>query len=335
MSTAGDHQIPHDEYDSPWKEILERYFKEFLAFFFPVAHDGIDWSKGHEFLEKELQQIARDAELGRRLVDKLVNVSTIEGDETWVLVHVEVQGSYESDFAERMYVYNYRLFDRYRRQVVSLAVLTGRRKRWRPKQYRTELWGCEARFTFPSVKLLDYAKQENELTASSNPFAIVVLAHLKTQATRTHPEDRLQWKLRLFTLLYERGYRKEDMLELMRFIDWVMTLPEELETRFDEAVFDYEEEHRMHYVTSFERYGLKKGRQEGRQEGMQEGMLKTSREAIVDILQLRFERVPASLHEMIEALDDPAVLKQLHRDAVTVRSLDDFAAILDTHSVAA
>ncbi|MCP4404630.1 MAG: hypothetical protein GY801_45920, partial [bacterium] len=56
---------------------------------------------------------------------------------------------------------------------------------------------------------------------------------------------------------------------------------------------------------------------------------------IVDILQLRFERVPASLHEMIEALDDPAVLKQLLRDAVIVRSLDDFAAILDTHSVTA
>ena len=327
MSTAPEQHAPHDEYDSPWKEMLERYFKEFLEFFFPVAYAGIDWSKGYEFLDKELQQIVRDAELGRRLVDKLAKVYSTEGDETWVVVHVEVQGSYESDFAERMFVYYYRLFDRYNRQVVSLAVLADEQQRWKPTRFRTELWGCEARFTFPSIKLLEYATQEEELVVNSNPFAIVVLATLKTQATRTHSDDRFQWKLRLFKLLYQRGCKKEDILELMRFIDWVMRLPEELERRFDEAVFDYEEEQRMQYVTSFERYGIKKGRQEG--------MLKTSREDIVDILQLRFERVPASLVKMIEALDDPGLLKQLHRDAVTARALDDFAAILNQHAVTA
>ena len=108
-----------------------------------------------------------------------------------MVVHVEVQGQYEADFAKRMYVYNYRLFDRYNRQVVSLAVLADDRKRWRPRRYRTELWGCEERFTFPRVKLLDYADQEEALAASANPFAIVVLAYLKTRATRKHPDDRL------------------------------------------------------------------------------------------------------------------------------------------------
>ncbi|MBI4870720.1 MAG: hypothetical protein HY814_04045 [Candidatus Riflebacteria bacterium] len=62
------------DYDSPWKEALERYFQPFLALFFPVAHEGIDWGKGHEFLDKELQKVVRDAELGRRLADKLVRV---------------------------------------------------------------------------------------------------------------------------------------------------------------------------------------------------------------------------------------------------------------------
>ena len=32
-------------------------------------------------------------------------------------------GEHDPDFAKRMYVYNYRLFDRYDRPVVSLAVL--------------------------------------------------------------------------------------------------------------------------------------------------------------------------------------------------------------------
>jgi hypothetical protein len=36
---------PPTDYDSPWKEVLERFFPEFMAFFFPDACAAIDWSK--------------------------------------------------------------------------------------------------------------------------------------------------------------------------------------------------------------------------------------------------------------------------------------------------
>lgn len=103
------------EFDSPWKQILEQYFEDFILFFFPQAHGDIEWSRDYEFLDKELQQVVRDAELGRRLVDKLVKVYRTSGEEAWVLIHVEVQSQEESGFAERMYVYNYRIYDRYKR----------------------------------------------------------------------------------------------------------------------------------------------------------------------------------------------------------------------------
>ena len=54
---------PQTEYDSPWKEILQLYFPDFMLFFFPKAHAGIDWTKEPVFLDKELQQVIRDAEL--------------------------------------------------------------------------------------------------------------------------------------------------------------------------------------------------------------------------------------------------------------------------------
>ncbi len=97
------------DYDSPWKEVLERYFAAFAMFFFPAVHAGIDWARGHAFLDKELQQVARDARLGRCYADKLVQVWRRDGDEVWVLVHVEVQGQYEANFAERMFMY-YRIY---------------------------------------------------------------------------------------------------------------------------------------------------------------------------------------------------------------------------------
>jgi hypothetical protein len=68
--------------------------------------------------------VVRDAEFGRRYADKLAEVYTLDGAKAWVLVHIEIQGQPDPAFAERMYVYHYRLFDRYRRDVVSLAVLT-------------------------------------------------------------------------------------------------------------------------------------------------------------------------------------------------------------------
>jgi phosphatidylserine/phosphatidylglycerophosphate/cardiolipin synthase-like enzyme len=75
--------------------VLERYLADFLAFFFPQAQAEIDWQHGYTFLDKELQQVARDAALGR-LADKLVQVWRHGGQETWVLVHIEVQSQEEA-----------------------------------------------------------------------------------------------------------------------------------------------------------------------------------------------------------------------------------------------
>ncbi|CAK0777915.1 hypothetical protein CCP3SC15_5930002 [Gammaproteobacteria bacterium] len=53
-----------DDCDSPWKEILEYFFPQFMAFFFPVVYADINWSMGFVTLDKELQQIVRDATTG-------------------------------------------------------------------------------------------------------------------------------------------------------------------------------------------------------------------------------------------------------------------------------
>src|ERR1700730_14468790 len=159
------------DYDSPWKEALDGYFEPFLALLFPEVHRQIDWSRGYESLDKEFQQVVREAELGRRYVDKLVKVWTIDGEERWVLIHVEVQTARDADFPLRMYVYNYRIFDRYNKPVASLAVLADDDPNWRPTEYRSSLFGCEAGIRFPAVKLLDFAEHEAMLEASPNPFA--------------------------------------------------------------------------------------------------------------------------------------------------------------------
>src|SRR5215471_16003712 len=101
------------EQDTPWKEIIEPLFPQFMSFFFPEASAAIDWSRAPVFLDKELQQVVRGAATGRRFVDKLVKVWQRGGLETWVLIHIEVEGQRERAFPMRMFVYHNRLFDRY------------------------------------------------------------------------------------------------------------------------------------------------------------------------------------------------------------------------------
>lgn len=306
------------EYDSPWKEAIELYFPDFMAFFFPQAHANINWERSYEFLDTELQQVVRDAELGRRLADKLVKVWRLSGEESWVLIHLEVQAQVETDFAKRMYIYNYRLFDRYERQVVSLAVLGDEQATWRPRSYGYELWGCRVSLEFPTVKLLDYEAQWQTLEQSINPFAIVVMAHLKTKATLGDPQSRFQWKLSLIRNLYQRGYSREEVLQLFRLIQWMMVLPEELERNLEAEVSRYEEERRMPYITTFER----------------RAMLKTLRENVIEILDARFEVVPPSIIETVNQLGDLDGLKQLLRRAVTINSLEEFQQLLESENPA-
>lgn len=99
-----------------------------------------------------------------------------------VFIHIEVQNFEQGAFGRRKYIYNYRMLDKYDEQIVSLAVLTDDSESWRPNSYRSSLWGCSLKFTFPVVKLLAYRSQIAALEASRNLFAIVTLAHLADPA---------------------------------------------------------------------------------------------------------------------------------------------------------
>jgi len=121
--------------------------------------------------------------------------------------------------------------------------------------------------------------------------------------------------------LYDQGFRREDLLELFRFIDWLLALPEDLERRFDEEITHYEEEKQMTYITSVERIGIQKGIQQGR--------LQNAQEAVLDALEARFAMVSSAIVGAIHEIEDLSLLKHLLKQAITVDSLSAFEETLN------
>jgi len=271
-----------DDHDSPWKEAIDHFFPELLSFYFPEAFKIIDWTKSIRFLDEELRSILPQAEHGKRIVDKLIEVHLLDGTETWFYIHLEVQASRDSELPKRMFISNYRIYDKYGKLVASFAILADRNRHWRPASYSYEIAGTKHSLAFSTVKLIDYESRMEELLASDNAFALITAAHLLTQQTRDKHQQRFDAKLRLFRLLYERKWSRERIVELVRVMDWFLELPKELRQQLKHELYQIEEGYNMPYITSFERdakeegiaIGEERGIEKGKAEGLEEGLLR-------------------------------------------------------------
>jgi hypothetical protein len=114
-----------------------------------LIYNDIDFSRGYEVKSNQLYKLLKDQNIGKRYTDELIKVYLKDGTEKWLLIHSEVQNYKEKDFAKRMYIYNYRIFDKYDHEVVSLVILTDPDKTFRPDTYIHRRWS----FNFITSKL--------------------------------------------------------------------------------------------------------------------------------------------------------------------------------------
>ncbi|MEQ9486462.1 hypothetical protein [Coleofasciculus sp. F4-SAH-05] len=151
----------------------------------------------------------------------------------------------------------------------------------------------------------------DELASSQNPLAAIVQAHLSAQVAGKDVGVGYESKLSLIKSLYERGYGREDIVQLFRLIDWFIALPKREEDRLWQEIQTLEEERKMPYITSVERIGIRKGQQG----------------AIIRILEVRFKNIPQKLREAIGKIEALEVLGTLLVQAVTTQSLEAFESV--------
>src|SRR5262245_14169560 len=92
------------EFDGPWKEFLATLFKHALRWYRPEEAKQVNWPRGAESLDSEMQKLLPESVTGVKRVDRFVKVWLHTGDARHY--HMEVQCWKEDAFEHRVCVYN-------------------------------------------------------------------------------------------------------------------------------------------------------------------------------------------------------------------------------------
>lgn len=262
--------MKHRKSDILWKVVMEETFADLLRFIFPDADQVYNMERGFEYLDKELAELYPDPdkEKDSRFADKLVKVYHRDGEEEWVLLHIEIQGdtSKRLEFAERMYEYFARIRSKHRRLVSAVAIFTGQNGKNMPGLYTYEYRGTRLTYEYPTFSIVDFS--DEELDKSDNPFAQVVLAAKASLLEEKIPEeDLLELKLLIANKLQEKGFGKVKTMAVFNFLrNYVLFENPEMNRKFDEQVKlndKYNIMDTLEYV-----------RNEAKEEGLEEGQAK-------------------------------------------------------------
>lgn len=275
--------------DTLWKAILEDLFDDFLRFFYPNADEIFDMNRGFEFLDKELEELFPETETESiRYVDKLVKVWLTTGQEEWILIHIEVQGQSKKNFPERMFVYYYRIRDKYKRKIAAWAILSDRNKSFNPTFFEESFLGTTNTYRFNTYKIIN--QDENLLKASDNPFAILILTVLLAlKKTSQNELELVDLKMDLVKHLLLRQISKEKIRALMNFLKYYVRFNEENTLIFERKFEQFTgktypmgiEQFLLHQAkTEGLKIGEQKGLERGIEKGIEKGLLKEKKEVI-------------------------------------------------------
>jgi predicted transposase YdaD len=313
LTEAGDKQssVPHDE---ALKKLLQTFFAEFIALFFPELDELLDYRETRFLMQELLVDIVGEE---ARHLDLLLELKLKEND-AFVLIHLEPQSYSQDDFNERMFIYFSRLFERHRKEhklIIPIAIFTSDNKRLEPDTVRISIPGRTIlQFTFLQVKIRSH--NWRQFVDSDNPVAAALLAKMgynrgearEVRLTYLRMMLRLRSKLDRARLslvmsvadLYFKPDQKEDasIMEELR-----MLYPEEGEALMDLMPawkrWGYEEGMEEGLMKGIEK-GIETGMEKGRAHGLQEGKEEERRTIIQRLAAKGF-----SPEDIAEALELP------------------------------
>lgn len=315
----------HIDHDRLFKELLETFFAEFMQLFFPAAAQAIDL-KEIKFLQ---QEVFTDVTVGdRHEVDILVE-TRLKNEPGLILIHVEPQAYVQRDFHARMFVYFSRLYEKYRRKILPVAVFSYDQDRDEPDTF-------EQRFSFLDVLRFQFYKLElkklnwRNYIHSNNPVAAALLSKMGFKA-----EEKVRVKVEFMRMLARMKLDSARMELLGGFFETYLKLNREEEELFNRELDKIDRKEAvtiMQITTNWHEKGrmegIKEGRKEGRMEGENIGEVKAKQDAICIYMVTRFKVEPGGIRAKVRHLTDRDLLDRILTELFAAGSVEEAQSII-------
>jgi hypothetical protein len=269
------------DHDRLFKELIKEFFEEFVEAFYPAIHSKINFHSV-KFLE---QEVFTDIVKGdKRYIDILAE-TTIKGESKVILIHVEPQSTFQKDFHERMFIYYSRLYEKFRKPIVPIAVLSYETKRKIPDHFSIEAAGFQPIiFNYLPLHLitLDWKK----FIEQDNPAAAALLSKMGYKE-----EERVKVKLEFLRMVARMELNPAKMELLYGFFETYLKLTKEEEQKMNKEVSKLPKEEADRVMELPNSY---------REKGREEGITLTKKQMISNMLE---QGLPDKLIAKIAEID--------------------------------
>lgn len=120
------------------------------------------------------------------------------------------------------------------------------------------------------------------------------------KAGRTE-NKKLYYKKELVKMLYNKGFAREEILNIGRFLDGIFLMSKEAKIEYNLFIDTIEQEKHMSYMTTFEEVGFEKGIEKG------------EKTVLLRQLQLKFKTVSDRYLNMINMANSETIIKWADR----------------------
>lgn len=288
------------DHDRLFKELIRTFFAEFMELFFPEVHEEIDFN--HVIFLSE--EVFTDIVAGeKRKVDVLIETK-LRTEEALIIVHFESQAQYQELFAERMFLYYSRLYEKYRKRIIPIAIFSYDEVRDEPDRF-------EVTFSFKDILKFQFYIIElrrmnwRNFIKRDNPVAAALLSKMGY-----NKRDRVQVKMECLRMLLYLKLDPARMHLITGFFDTYLVLDDIEESKLWEelkALDPKEEAKIVELKTNWEKIAESKGILKGKIEGKIEG----ERKILGKFIQAHFGEVSRGMLEQIGYLTDLDIIEHL------------------------
>lgn len=287
------------DHDGLFKELLQGFFEEFMLLFFPEIYEEIDFAH-LSFLDKELVNDINERE--KRRVDLVVETRLREED-SLIIVHIEPQASFKKNFNERMFVYFSRLYEKYRKRIIPIAVFSYDDKREEPDQFQVAFPFLDVlRFQYLTIEL----KKLNwrDFIHQNNPVAAALLAKMGY-----NEKEKVQVKKDFLRMMVRMELDPSRNEMLTGFFETYLNLNESEERQLREEIqtLDPKEGKVMEIISSYRRQGRLEGK----------------KDSICTLLKAKYGPSSSPLQERIREFSDSQLLDDILVKVSAAETLED------------